>query len=255
MRGRCLVLVVLAAAALCVGGEAQGASPLTLNVTFSANDTIAVTLGDGTPVGSTSGAPTVIPAGYYTVQITGPMGLPDGLPYFQLTGPGVDLLSNLNEGGLDSWRDQVTLATSSTYTWTDDAIPGIVHTFVTSADVGGAAPATAVSPTKGAPTQDQDIVGSGVVPTRGSLTASVSAAGQPRVLVDGAPAGNLLAGTYRITVTDRSPKAGLVVTLSGHAEHDLTGVRFVGKRSISVKLTPGRWTFATGTARESIVVR
>src|SRR5215467_15717999 len=106
MRGRRLVLIVAVAAGLCVMSGAEGASPLTLNVAFSANDTIAVTLGDGTPVGTTSGAPTVIPAGYYTVQISGPMGLPDGLPYFQMTGPGVDLLNNLNEGGLDSWRDQ-----------------------------------------------------------------------------------------------------------------------------------------------------
>src|SRR5215831_16948955 len=153
MRGRRIVLAVAAAAGLCLTGPAQGASPLTLNVTFFANDTVAVTLGDGTPVGTTSGAPTIIPAGYYTVQISGPMGLPNGLPYFQLTGPGVDLLSNLNEGGVDSARDQVTFATSSTYTWTDDAIPGVVHTFVTSAEIGGAAPATAVSPKKGAPTQ------------------------------------------------------------------------------------------------------
>jgi hypothetical protein len=225
-----------------------------LNVAFSANNTIAVTLGDGTPVGTTSGSPTVIPAGYYTVQITGPMGLPNGLPYFQLTGPGVDLLSNLNEGGVDSARDQVTFATSSTYTWTDDAIPGVVHTFVTSAEVGGAAPATAVSPKKGSPTQDQDIVGSGVVPQRGTLTATVGAGGRPSVLQDGAPAANLLAGTYRIVITDRSSKAGLVVAKTGRPGRSLSGVRYVGKRAVSVKLTPGRWTFTTSVGQASLVV-
>jgi hypothetical protein len=249
------MVLVAAAAALWMVGDAQSASPLTLNVTFSANDTIAVTLADGTSVGTTTGSPTVIPAGFYTVQITGPMGLPNGLPYFQLTGPGVDLLSNLNEGGLESWSDQVTLATNSTYTWTDDAIPGVVHTFVTSTEVGGSAPATAVSPKKGAPAQDQDIVGSAVVPTRGTLTAIVSAAGQPSVALDGAPAGNLLAGTYRIAITDHSPKAGLVVTKSGYPGRNLAGVRFVGKRSISLRLTAGRWAFASGNARYQIVVR
>jgi hypothetical protein len=254
MRARPLLLAFGAGLCLSVGA-AQGAGPLTLNVTFFANDTIAVTLADGTVVGSTSGAPTVIPAGYYTVQISGPMGLPNGLPYFQLTGPGVDLLSNLNEGGLDSWRDQVTLATSSTYTWTDDAIPGVVHTFVTSSVVGGAAPTQAVSPNKGAPTQGQDIVGSAVVPTRGTLTATVSKAGRPTVLLAGAPAGNLLAGTYRIAVTDRSPRAGLAVAKPGLTARNLTGVRFVGKRSVSLRLTPGRWTFTTGSGRESVVVR
>jgi hypothetical protein len=254
-RVRHVVLVSAAAAGLCLSQGAQGAGPLALNVTFFANDTIAVTLADGTPVGTTSGSPTVIPAGFYTVQISGPMGLPNGLPYFQLTGPGVDLLSNLNEGGVDSARDQVTFATSSTYSWTDDAIPGVVHTFVTSSDVGGAAPATAVSPKKGTPTQDQDIVGSAVVPTRATLTATVSASGRPSILLAGAPAGNLLAGTYRIAITDRSPRAGLVVAVSGSPGRKLSGVRFVGKRSVSVRLTPGRWTFAAGGGRESIVVR
>jgi hypothetical protein len=250
------LLVAVAVGTCLSSAAARGASPLTLNVAFSTNQTIAVTLGDGTPVGTTNGVPTVIPAGYYTVQITGPMGLPEGLPYFQLTGPGVDLLSNLNEGGLESWRDQVTLATSSTYTWTDDAIPGVVHTFVTSAVVGGSAPAAAVSPKKGTPTQDQDIVGSGVVATTGTLAASVSSGGRLSLLQNGGPVGSLLAGTYRIAVNDRSARAGLVVVKSGHAGRNLSGVRYVGKRSVSVKLTAGRWTFRTGSAdADSIVVR
>lgn len=52
---------------------ARAATP-SLDVTFFPNGTITVTLPDGTPVGSTTGAPTVIPAGFYTVQMTGPGG-------------------------------------------------------------------------------------------------------------------------------------------------------------------------------------
>jgi hypothetical protein len=252
MRGRRLVVAGAVATALWVsGGGAEGAGPLTLNVTFFANETIAVTLPNGTAVGSTSGPTTVIPAGFYTVQLAGPMGLPAGLPIFHLKGPGVDLMSNLNEGGLDSAIDQVTFAPSSSYTWTDNAIPGVVHTFVTSADIVGTAPTTAVSPRKGAPTQDEDIVGSDVVPTRGALTATVSSAGRPSVSLDGSPVGRLLAGSYRIAVTDRSQTAGLAVAKTGRSPRSLSGAAYVGKRSVSVKLTPGRWTFTSRAGQKS----
>jgi hypothetical protein len=43
---------------LCLERRRGGAGPLTLNVTFFANDTIAVTLPNGTSVRSTSGPPT-----------------------------------------------------------------------------------------------------------------------------------------------------------------------------------------------------
>jgi hypothetical protein len=129
-----------------------------------------------------------------------------------------------------------------------------VHTFVTSSVVGGAAPATAVSPKKGAPAAAQDIVGSDVVPTRGTLTASVSADGRPSVLRHGKPVGTLSAGSYRVAVTDRSRTAGLVVAKAGHAGRSLTGVRYVGKRLVSLDLTPGRWRFSTGSGADSFVV-
>ena len=125
------------AAALPAASGAVGATALTLDVTFSANNTIAVTLPDGTSVGTASGAPSAIPAGYYTVVLTGPMGLPSGLPYFHLSGPAVDLLSNLNEGGLETDTEHATLQPSSLYTWTDDALPGIAYRFTTTANIAG----------------------------------------------------------------------------------------------------------------------
>jgi hypothetical protein len=57
------VVLVLAPAA-----NAGRHATLSLTVTFTANGVVTVTLPDGTPVGSTGGAPTVIPAGYYTLS-------------------------------------------------------------------------------------------------------------------------------------------------------------------------------------------
>ena len=218
-----------------------GATALTLDVTFSANNTIAVTLPDGTPVGTASGAPNSIPAGYYTVLIAGPMGLPSGLPYFHLSGPAVDLLSNLNEGGLETDTEHVTLQPSSLYTWTDDALPGVAYRFTTTADVQGAAPGAAVSPKSGKPAASQDLVGSDVVPMRGTLTVMVTAAGKLSVSFKGKSVGSLKTGSYRLSVTDRAPTGGFVLVKKGHGAKQVTGSRYVGKRSLLMTLTTGSW--------------
>ena len=242
--------VVAAAGLLVLGASAQGglAASLTLDVTFSSSQTVSLTLPDGTPVGSTSGAPTVIPAGYYTVLVTGPMGLPAGLPYFHLTGPGVDLLSNLNEGGLESATISATFLPNSTYIWTNDAVPGVVHTLTTSASVLGTPPGTAASPTVGAPAQSQDVVGSGVAALSGTLTGKVSAAGKLSLAFDGKPVTRLAAGRYRLVVSDRSKTSGFVLERGGDVPIPITGGRYVGRQSTSLDLSAGSWTLSARTA-------
>ena len=250
---------VVAAGLLVLGAPAEGrvAANLTLDVTFSSSQTVSLTLPDGAPVGSTSGAPTVIPAGYYTVVITGPMGLPAGLPYFHLTGPGVDLLSNLNEGGLESATISATLLPSSTYVWTNDAVPGVVHTLTTSASVQGTPPGTAVSPVVGAPAESQDIVGSGVVALSGTLTGTVSATGKLSLVFKGKPAARLEAGRYRLVVSDHSTTSGFVLARGGDVPIPLTGAKYVGRQSTALDLAAGDWTLSgrpAGRAASTIVV-
>jgi hypothetical protein len=233
-----LLAVTLSLLAAADGSAAQ----LTLDVTFSSTNTIAVTLPDGTPVGAASGTPTQIPAGYYTMVISGPMGLPAGLPYFSLTGPKVDVLSNLNEGGLESQTIGLTFLPSSTYTWTDDATPGVAYTFTTSSQVLGTAPSTPTSPNAGPPSPSQDVVGSDVVPLRGTLIAAVDASGRLSLTLRGKGVERLVQGIYRISITDRSSTSGLVLAKAGRAATKLTGVAFTGKRSLSIDLTAGRWS-------------
>ena len=243
--------MLASAPALLAASGAAGATALTLDVTFSANNTIAVTLPDGTPVGTAGGAASAIPAGYYTVLITGPMGLPSGLPYFHLSGPAVDLLSNLNEGGIESDIQHVTLQPSSVYTWTDDALPGVAYRFTTTADIQGAAPGAAVSPKSGKPAASQDLVGSDVVPTRGTLTVVVTAAGRLSASFKGKSVGSLKAGSYRISITDRSTSSGLVLVEKGHGARQMTAARYVGKRSVLVTLTTGSWRLSSRQAASS----
>jgi hypothetical protein len=245
--------VRLVAAGALVGGvlapapqaQASRAAGPILDVTFSATSTVTVTLPDGTPVGTTSGPPTVIPAGYYGIQMVGPGGCIQQ-PLFHLHGPGEDLINDMSGGEVTSEFYEAYLAPNSTYTWrTDNANPGVVYTFVTSGVVAGTAPAApaagggtgaAVAPTS------QDIVGSAVVPFRGTLTGAVSAAGTLTVAFRGRSVTHLAAGRYAIVVSDQSATSGFVLAKAGHAAIPVTTGSFVGRRSLTVDLTPGQWT-------------
>jgi hypothetical protein len=242
-----LALVVLT---LAPASGANGAAELSLQVTFNATNGISVTLPDGTPVGTTSGAPTVIPAGYYTIHLSGPLNVPGGMPYFRLTGPDVNILENMNEGGTGSLTDTADFVPLAAYTWTNDSLPGVVYSFTASAVAVGTPPATPVSPKSGTPATSQDVVGSDAGKLSGTLTATVSAAGAVRLDVAGKSVVRLTAGRYRIVVTDRSASSGFVIERAKHPAVTVTGTKFVGRHSATVALSVGRWLYTPGPGKK-----
>jgi hypothetical protein len=255
---RLIALLALAAGLVVVtAGQSRSLNTLTLVVTFSASSTVSVSLPDGTPVGTTSGTPTQIPAGYYGIDMLGPGGCVQQ-PLFHLHGPGEDLVNDMNGGDATSEYFQAYLAPNSTYTWgTDNANIGVVHTFVTGPVVEGTPPAKTVvgGSTTTKPTS-QDIVGSAIQPMRGTLTGQVSAAGVLSVSFKGKSLTHLAAGRYRINVTDGSSSRGFLVQKAPNAPVAVTGTTFTGKRSRTVTLSAGRWTFepAAGKPAFTIVV-
>ena len=257
-------LLRVAAAAVLVSGllaaAARGASPPTLLVTFFVNGSITVTLPDGTPVGSTSGAPTVIPAGYYSVLMDGPGGCIQ-LPLFQLSGPGASIVSDMNGGEVDASTFNAFFLPNSTYTWhTDRGLSSAVHTFTTSGTVAasGNGQTTTTTPvvSSGTPTSN-DVVGSAIAPFRGTLTGSVSATGTLRAAFKGKSLRALAPGRYTVAVTDRSSSSGFVLRKGEHPPFVVSGPAFMGKRSATVTLTAGTWTLesAAGKPAFTVVVR
>ncbi|HWE82984.1 MAG TPA: hypothetical protein VG265_15130 [Gaiellaceae bacterium] len=247
------LVVLLACAPLAEGRSAANPS---MNLNFSANGTITLTLPDGTAVGTTSGAPTVIPAGYYAVVVLGPGGCVQ-LPLFDLKGPGENIVDDMSGGEVTSETYQAYFAPNSTYTWrTDNVNPGTVYTFTTTSTVlGSPVHGTAAASGAGAPKPvSQDIVGSAVAgsavagsavaPFRGTLTGTVSAGGRLGLVFDGKAVKTLKAGRYRLRVTDSSPSDGFMLGKTAHAAQTLTAARYVGTRSISITLTAGKWQIA-----------
>jgi hypothetical protein len=256
-------LRVIASSALVVGlltltPAAQGRRtvPLSLNVSFSVDGTITVTF-NGTPVGTTSGEPTIIPAGYYAVMLFGP-GACAYLPLIELKGPGVNIFSDMLGGEAQTFVYNTYFLPNSTYTWRNDRNPAVVYTFRTSAVVSGTAPAPSSSISSGthSTVSNQDLVGSAAVPFRGTLTGAVSAAGRLTVAYKGKSVTSLKAGRYTIAVTDKSSTNGFILKKTKRPPVSLTSMVFVGKRSALVRLTAGKWivTSRLGKTTYSIVV-
>jgi hypothetical protein len=262
-RGRS-TLCLLASSALVAGlltlppaAHGRTAANLSLEVIFYVNGTITVNLPDGTPVGTTSGPPTIIPAGYYTLELSGPGGCAY-LPFFELKGPGQEITEDLNGGEYDYTSRVINLLPNSTYTWFNSATPRVAHTFRTSGELVGTLP-TNVPPSSGKPSStvsNQDVVGSETVPFRGTLTGAVSAAGKLTLTYKGKSVTRLKAGRYKVAVTDKSSTNGFMLQKGKLAAVGVSGAAFVGTRSASVRLTPGRWFVSPrgGTKTYSIVV-
>ena len=248
------VAVGLSVAASAAQGRTT--APLMLNVNFSLNGAITVTLPNGSPVGTTSGSPTVIPAGFYIVDMNGPGGCA-AMPHFDLKGPGARIFDNLNEGESDHVEYNANFLPNSTYVWSSDAAPGVTHTFVTSADVVGTAPARSgngLSSSNHTTVKSTDFVGSAILPLRGTLTAKVSAAGKLSLAYNGKSIASLKAGRYTVSVTDRSTTSGFMVQKLKHATMSITGRRFVGKESTRLELTAGKWVFTPSGGKQSYTI-
>ena len=244
-----LPAAVGATVAMVAAGPLAAASNPTLEVTFSAQGSASVTLADGTPVGSTSGTPTMIPAGYYAIALSGP---PASLGLINFAGPGVTLHASLDPCA-DGATYEAYFAPNSTYTWRNPDTPAVIGTFVTSGVVVGtrppsmgstSSPASASGSSQGV--GNQGVVGSAAttVPFRGTLLGSVSPAGSLSLTFKGEHVDKLIAGDYTITITDKSAKRGFILQENLQPPVTISGPGFVGKRALTLDLSAGRWSFA-----------
>jgi hypothetical protein len=239
-------VVAIALVIAAVGWQAAGAFADTpvMYVVFRADHTFFAYLADGTPVGTTGGAATVIPAGTYKLILD---DTSETDMDFDLAGPGVKLVTNMSHAEEGSAAFLETFQPSSTYTFRDDSHPGVVWAFQTSAAVLPSSPTTTTTCSTcskpGSSTGQTDVVGSQVVPHRGSLSGSVTAAGRLALEFKGQPVATLRSGGYAVTVVDRSAHRGF--TLQGLKRPPVTLTRraFVGTRTVTLDLTAGQWTF------------
>ncbi len=252
-RVRLTLLVGVAAVVFCSQG-AQAGSPPPLYLTFESNGSLTVTLANGAAVGNSA-----IPPGPYWITFTNDFAAERDTDHkWHISGPGIDIWTDLNCS--DSTIEQYleTLHPSSTYTVQDDYHPAslrmVFRTAATGSSTSGSSSASPTTGSSGATVKNSDTVGSRtLLPYRGALVGAVTSAGKLTLLRKGKPVSStsLKAGRYTITVVDRSAKAGFMLKKVKPSKEPfpVTGTAFVGKRSVRIQLGVGRWSFLSGANR------
>ena len=250
-----ILAALLAAAAVVVpaGNSRVGALP-TLFVNYTMNCTFTIADDSGKKV--TSIAPgtyqvyVITPEVFADVDLTGisDMTACKSFVQFQLTGPGVNLSTTLQQGDEDKDLLSANFQANGTYTASDLNQPSVARAvFSTTAtgtptpSTGGGNTSTSTSGTKGS--TQSSLVGSAVVPFRGKLAATVNAAGQIALKLKGKPVATLKTGLYTFTVVDQSAKSGFAIQKLKSGATTLTGVAYKGTHVASINLKAGQWTF------------
>jgi len=269
------VIAALAVAAVLVpasgASSRAGGTPAlpTLYVQYTMNCTFGIFDDAGRPVSS-------IPPGSYQVEVETPVMFklvrPGGVStdniaandftgckgwvQFQLTGPGVNIFTTL-DSGCDAFLilPEQTFKPSSTYTAQDLNQPNVARaTFSTLATGTPVAPKSPYGPTSGKGTLQQDLVGSeaGKSALKGTLTGALSPKGKLTLLSKGKLVSILKAGRYKVAITDQSAKASFTLeAVNGGTVKDLTTAPFVGKHTVTVQLSAGRWMYYANRGKAS----
>jgi hypothetical protein len=168
---------------------------------------------------------------------------------FQLSGPGVNLSTTLQQGDEDKDLLSANFQPSGTYTASDLNQPTVARAVFSTTATGTPTPSSgggntstgSTSSSKGS--TQSSLVGSAVVPFRGKLAATVSAAGKLALTTKGKPVNTLKAGLYTFTVVDNSAKSGFAIQKLKAGATTLTGVGYKGTHVASITLKAGQWTY------------
>jgi hypothetical protein len=210
---RPLLLLPLVLAAVLLPGAAHSA-PTANSLTATVGPGFSIRLTD-----SSNNAVTHLDPGAYTITIDNKSQGTDYVHNFHLMGPGVDMASDF-AAGTTTWN--VTLADGN-YKYRCDAHPTQMHGAFTVGTVTTPPPAPKLTGKVG-PKKTISL-------TKGS--AAVKA---------------LKAGTYKLSVSDRSKTENF--HLLGPGVNKKTGVKFMGGASWSLKLRAGTYTFRSDATKK-----
>lgn len=224
----------------------------TLSAFVHDDATIGLSFADGSPVGSQGRVPPTIPAGTYTINV-----VDDAYEHnFHLTGPGVDLTTDVDGVSSPTWT--VTFQPGGSYRFQCDAHPDFMWgAFIASgtAAASGSASSSGSSSSSGSGTSSSGLSSGSstsstgnVVETNGkgslagTLAATLNAAGKVALTRSGIPVAKLKAGRYQITIRDTSKTHKFVLQQKGHAAKALSS-------ATTLSLTAGTWLFYSSGAK------
>jgi plastocyanin len=226
------LLVLAASLATRLAESSEAAVSSTMHATVGPGFTISLTYADGSAV-------TEAPPGTYTIIVDDRSEEHN----FHIFGPGVEETTAVGSDGSATWR--VTLRNNSLYYFQCDPHPDAMYGRI---EVG--TPTTDSSPGGGGGGGGGG--GTPVVPSggtgalRGTLDATITATARLTIRLKGKTVTKVKQGRYRLAVSDKSPRHDVTLRSIGGRAAAITGVRFTGKRTVTVALTPGRWKLYSG---------
>jgi len=259
MKRLCIALVLGLVVGVSLGPASLAANP-TLYANYVPNCTFAF-------VSDSGGAVSSVAPGTYQIVVFTPFAFGNGNAAceaikFHITGPGVDLETDLGGGDEETEQHTVTLQPGGTYTVQDDGRPAQTRRTFTVATSGSVSSPSTSSPNPTSSssssgsktgTPSKDVVGSAV----GTLDAVVSTNGKVTLMKAKQGVSFLKSGRYTIRVVDRSKNAGFAVQTVKHKPTTLSTAPFTGSRAVTVTLAAGQWYFLSpgGTRHPFIVTR
>ncbi len=258
------VVVLGLTAGLVIAGRAPAAVSQNMNAFVHSDDSIGLKFADGSAVGGQTAVPLVIPPGTYSISV-----LDDASEHnFHLLGPGVDQSTDIGGVATPSWS--VTLQPGQSYRFLCDNHPDFMFgTFQTSGTASGGGGTSSGrwrhvqlggggTTSGGGSTTPSGGTGSGGLSpgasTAGTLAATITSGGGVTFTFKGKTVTALKAGTYKVSVLDGSKKTGFAVRKPTHATVTITSASFVGKHTVNLKLTTGKWTFITPSGKHVFTV-
>jgi hypothetical protein len=184
-----------------------------------------------------------------------------GWAQFQLTGPGVNVATTLDTGCDSNYIIPATVfKANSTYNAVDLNQPTVAHSSFTTLSTG--TPTAGASPYgtgTGTRTSSASPIGEDVGKTKtkiiGTLTGGLTVSGTPTLTLKGKPVTALAAGRYSFVITDKDPKGSFTIQpVTGTMTKDLTSPQFVGRHTVAVNLTAGRWMYFSGLGKAHYVL-
>jgi hypothetical protein len=258
MRGKRILLLLGFFVATCVTPFALGAPSSVpgipvIYVNYNPDCSFSMSVDGAGALASTSSPGTILPPGPYQIRVSMPnpsSGYACGAPSFSLTGPGVNSTTTFADESILDDHILPNLQPSATYTAQDANAPAATRVFFSTSATGSSTsllPPKTATTTAGGTSTEPDLVGSALPPLRGRLAAIVAANGIATLELGLVHVTSVRAGRYSITVTDRSRRADFVLEKAGGRPVALTSRLYVGKKTASVTLTTGTWTFSAGS--------
>lgn len=247
MRAAAVLACCVLALALAGGTPAAIPGVPSFYINYNQDCTFTISVDPGTNITATSAPGPTIPPGTYQLLVMMPnpsQGYTCTTPTFSFSGPGVNAQFVFPMQAITS-DQEITLAPSSTYV-AEDTTNSSAQFFVSTAASGSSssllAGTTTSTPTGSGSTQ-QDLVGSAVPSPAAILYATVSASGKASLRFDSRSVASLKAGTYKLEVADADARAGFSIERANHRGATVALHPFVGKRTLSVTLSAGAWSF------------